>query len=146
MKEDRFIKLAKVLGGALLGLLLCFILTLCFGCTRKVYVPTETVKEHYDTIYKWHWSRDTIIQKDSIHIERIGDTVRIDKYRNRTKIQILKDTVYTSKRDTITVTKQIHYPESVFYKHPKFRKVIVIFLILSVIISIFYLLKTRIHR
>ncbi len=77
------------IAGALLGLLVCCVISLLAGCRSVVYVPVETVRS--DSVYIDRLTRDSVCVRDSVWVslrER-GDTVFITKaamcyaYRDR---------------------------------------------------------------
>ena len=78
------------------------------SCTRHVYVPVETTKS--DTVYLNRVRLDSIYMRDSVFIEKSGDTIREFQFKDRI------DTLYISKTDSI----QVPYPvEVVKYKTPQ---------------------------
>ena len=74
---------------------------ICFTSCRSVYVPIETVK--HDSIYISKIQYDSIYQRDSIYVDRKGDTVLIYKDRYLYKYKNLIDTMYVSRTDSIQV-------------------------------------------
>lgn len=77
---------------------------ICFTSCRSVYVPVETVK--HDSIYISKVLHDSIYQRDSIYVDRKGDTVLIYKDRYVYKYKNLVDTFYMHKVDSV----QVPYP------------------------------------
>ena len=74
----------------------------CFTSCRSVqYVPVETVKK--DSIYINKIQHDSIYRRDSVYIDRSGDTIYIYKDRYLYKYKNLTDTVYVSRVDSINV-------------------------------------------
>lgn len=74
----------------------------CFTSCRSVqYVPVETVKK--DSIYINKIQHDSIYRRDSVYIDRSGDTIYIYKDRYLYKYKNLTDTVYISRVDSINV-------------------------------------------
>lgn len=58
--------------GRRIGILVTLaVVVMCIGCTRKIYIPTETIKTERDTIYE----KSVMVQRDTIReykeIERI---------------------------------------------------------------------------
>lgn len=74
---------------------------ICFTSCRSIYVPIETVK--HDSIYISKILHDSIYQRDSIYVDRKGDTVLIYKDRYLYKYKNLVDTMYVIRIDSIQV-------------------------------------------
>lgn len=84
------------------------------SCTRHVYVPVETTKS--DTVYLNRVQLDSIYMRDSVFIEKSGDTIREFQYKYIYRFKDRIDTLYISKTDSI----QVPYPvEVVKYKTPQ---------------------------
>jgi hypothetical protein len=79
-----------------------------------VYVPVETTKS--DTVYLNRVQLDSIYMRDSVFIEKSGDTIREFQYKYIYRFKDRTDTLYISKTDSI----QVPYPvEVVKYKTPR---------------------------
>ncbi|WP_419485010.1 hypothetical protein [Barnesiella intestinihominis] len=84
------------------------------SCTRHVYVPVETTKS--DTVYMNRVQLDSIYMRDSVFIEKSGDTIREFQYKYIYRFKDRIDTLYISNTDSI----QVPYPvEVVKYKTPQ---------------------------
>ena len=86
------------------------VITLLFGsCTRKVYVPTETVRTEYKDRVVEAVRVDTAIMRDSVAVYVNGDTVRITKSRDRWRTRIIErhDTCTVTKTDSVQVPVQV---------------------------------------
>ena len=85
--------------------LLIFLCLLSVGCTRKVYVPMETVRTEYKDRVQVQTRIDSVFQRDSISVFINGDTVRIEKWRDRIKYRDreVHDTLTLIKRDSVPV-------------------------------------------
>ena len=86
------------------------VITLLFGsCTRKVYVPTETVRTEYKDRVVENLRVDTAVMRDSVAVYVNGDTVRITKYRDRWRTRIIErhDTCTLTKTDSVQVPVQV---------------------------------------
>lgn len=82
--------------------------------TRHVYVPVETTKS--DTVYLNRVQLDSIYMRDSVFIDKSGDTIREFQYKYIYRFKDRIDTLYISKTDSI----QVPYPvEVVKYKTPQ---------------------------
>ena len=95
-------------------LLLFLAILAATSCTRHVYVPVETTKS--DTVYLNRVQIDSIYMRDSVFIEKSGDTIREFQYKYIYRFKDRIDTLYISKTDSI----QVPYPvEVVKYKTPQ---------------------------
>lgn len=83
---------------------LIFLATILYSCKSIQYVPVETMKK--DTAYLSQTKIDSIYHRDSIYVERKGDTVYLSKYKYLYKYIEKHDTLWREKVDTI----QIAYP------------------------------------
>ena len=84
------------------------------SCTKHVYVPVETTKS--DTVYMNRVQLDSIYMRDSVFIEKSGDTIREFQYKYIYRFKDRIDTLYISKTDSI----QVPYPvEVVKYNTPQ---------------------------
>lgn len=90
-----------------IALFIC-LLVLASGCSRKVYVPVESVVSRTDTIYSAKVRVDSVIMRDSVAVFQKGDTVLITKYRDRYRVKELTDTVYQSAIDSVKIS--VPYP------------------------------------
>ena len=90
------------------------------SCSRKVYVPVETVR--VDTFVKTAVRVDSVRLTDSVYVSErtVGDTVYVVKTRTqwRDRLQLRVDTVYRSQTDTLTKVVEV-----VVEKKAKSRKV-----------------------
>ena len=73
-----------------------------FSSWRSIrHIPIETVK--HDSIYISKILHDSIYQRDSIYVDRKGDTVLIYKDRYLYKYKNLIDTMYINRIDSIQI-------------------------------------------
>lgn len=83
-------------------------LILC-SCSKKIYVPVESVR--IDTFVKSAVRVDSVRLTDSVCVieKTLGDTVYIVKTKTqwRDRLQLRIDTVYRSKTDTITKVVEV---------------------------------------
>lgn len=116
------------------------------GCSKKVYVPVETIKERTDTVLKIQTLKDTSVLRDSVVVRQTGDTVMKEAWRWRERVVRVVDTVFISRTDTLSVKESPLIVESVQGK--KVNGVSKIFfaailLILIVITKIFLSKRTQ---
>ena len=90
-------------------------MVLLTGC-KTVYVPVEIVRT--DTLKVVHIVRDSVwidrYTHDSVYIHDRGDTVWFEKwhtrYVDRWRDRVVTDTLYQSKTDSVTVTREVEKP------------------------------------
>lgn len=100
-------------------------ITLLFGsCTRKVYVPQETVRTEYKDRVVENLRVDTVAMRDSVAVYVNGDTVRITKYRDRWRTRIIErhDTVNVAKVDSVAVPVEVPKPYPVERKLTRWER------------------------
>lgn len=87
---------------ALLTAVLLMVLT---ACTTTRYVPIEVQHISRDTLHTARTSRDTLLLRDTIRLDRrqAGDTIYITQTAThwRTRASLRTDTVYLTRTDTI---------------------------------------------
>lgn len=71
------------------------------GCRTVKHIPVETVR--HDTLWRAKEVRDSIYLRDSVRVEVAGDTVWVTRDRYLYRDRIRTDTVYRSRRDTLSV-------------------------------------------
>lgn len=92
--------------------LLC--LSLLCGCQRTVYVPVQQHHYHTDSVRVAVERVDTLMQHDSVYVERNGDTTLIVRWRDRYKVREVHDTIAREvvKVDSISVPYPVEKPLS----------------------------------
>lgn len=124
-KRDIYVwALAETLLIFVLSLLIGAIITALCSCTRKVYVPTETVRTEYKDRVVEAVRVDTVAMRDSVAVYVNGDTVRITKYRDRWRTRIVErhDTVNVAKADSVAVPVEVPKPYPVERKLTKWER------------------------
>lgn len=97
----------------ILALVLC---SITFGCkTKLVHVPVETIKKEKEYIDRWH--RDSIHVKDSIIINKAGDTIFIEKYKYIYKDKVVKDSIFITDYIKINVPYPVEFVKEVNILH-----------------------------
>ena len=113
---------------------LIFLATILYSCKSIQYVPVETTKR--DTTYLSQTKIDSIYHRDSIYVERKGDTVYLSKYKYLYKYIEKHDTLWREKTDTI----RIAYPvEAQLSKWQKIKINIGEYLITAIALVIIWL-------
>ncbi len=82
------------------------------GSGRSVQVVSASARQHSDTIVRTVYRSDTLYVADSVHTERVADTVYITRVRNVYRSRALTDTLRHTVTDTLTVvaTKEVSRP------------------------------------
>ena len=86
-------------------------LVACAACSRRVVTEatttaTATTAVRVDTVRVIQRTADTIRQRDSIIIDRAGDTICIRQVQWRDRVSIIHDTITAYHTDTVTITEQ----------------------------------------
>lgn len=88
----------KQIAGIILGAILAFaFLSMCSCAPRIQYIT----KVQHDSIYIHNIKTDSVYIKDSIYIDRAGDTIYKEVWRWRTKEVMIHDTAYITKLDSV---------------------------------------------
>lgn len=85
----------------LLVVLVLVVICAACGCSRRAFVPVAAVSER-SAEASTH-SGDTVVWRDTVTVERVGDTVRERRVVWRDRRVVVRDTVRVSQRDTVTV-------------------------------------------
>ena len=113
---------------------LIFLATILYSCKSIQYVPVETTKR--DTTYLSQTKIDSIYHRDSIYVERKGDTVYLSKYKYLYKYIEKHDTLWHEKTDTI----QVVYPvEAQLTKWQKIKINMGEYLIAAIVLIVIWL-------
>lgn len=89
-------------------------LLLCVGCTTTKYAPIESVHTEYRD--RVNVQRDSIYLRDSIYIESKGDTIKIERWRDRWRDRIIRDTISVQRTDTIQNIVEVEKPLTMIQK------------------------------
>lgn len=81
--------------------LIAVLAVMCIGCKSVQYVPVETVRT--DTCYVNKIRTDSVYVRDSVVVERGGDTIKVTAWRWRERYVVQRDTIYQSKTDSVAV-------------------------------------------
>lgn len=81
--------------------LIAVLAVMCLGCKSVQYIPVETVRT--DTCYVNKIRTDSVYVRDSVVVERGGDTIKVTAWRWRERYVVQRDTIYRSKTDSVAV-------------------------------------------
>lgn len=95
--------------------LLCL---LTAGCSRKIYVPVESVRYVSDTLRTVQLRVDSVYLHDSVAVVQRGDTIFATRWHTRYRDRYHTDTVYS----TVTDTSRIKVPYPVEKKLTKWEQ------------------------
>ncbi len=88
------------------------------GCKQIEYVEKPVYR--HDTLVINRVQADTLITRDSVYLERGGDTIFLYKYKYVDRVKYKTDSVYVSKCDTITICKEVLVEKSLTFKEKVF--------------------------
>lgn len=98
MRDDEKCRYVCVVIG---WVLIAVLAVMCIGCKSVQYVPVETVRT--DTCYVNKIRTDSVYVRDSVVVERGGDTIKVTAWRWRERYVVQRDTIYQSRTDSIAV-------------------------------------------
>lgn len=98
MNDEREEKREKVIASAVLIIIVAFAFLSMCACSPRIQYIT---KVQHDSVYIHNVKTDSVYVKDSIFIDRSGDTIYKEVWRWRTKEQLVHDTAYVCKTDSI---------------------------------------------
>lgn len=81
--------------------LIAVLAVMCLGCKSVQYVPVESVRT--DTCYVNKIRTDSVYVRDSVVVERGGDTIKVTAWRWRERYVVQRDTIYRSRTDSVAV-------------------------------------------
>ncbi|MDE6339764.1 MAG: hypothetical protein K2K97_08270 [Muribaculaceae bacterium] len=128
------------------NLILTFVCLLLFmSCTRKIYLPVETVRMEYkDNIREIH-TTDSVTDTRFVYVK--GDTVKDYRDKVQWRNRIIHDSIYISKTDTICVPYAIEKTMTKWQKTKMDLGGIAIGVLLTILgIVILYFVKNKITR
>lgn len=95
---------------------------LCGGCSRKVTaVMAESHENSHDSVAAVSAIRDTLILRDSVATFISGDTVYVRSASVRERLRTVTDTLVRTRRDTVTVIREITPLPPLGKRHPVSR-------------------------
>lgn len=99
--------------------ILCALMICTAGCTRRIYVPVESVSHRTDTLMVAVNRTDTVLNSDTVRVRETGDSVIMEIVKWRTRVRERRDTVYRAKSDTVFREKP--YPVETVREVPRKR-------------------------
>lgn len=113
-----------------LHIILCAaVLMMGAACSRRVVTEatsttTVTTAVRVDTVRVIQRTADTIRQRDSIIIDRAGDTIRIRQVQWRDRVSIIHDTITAYHTDTVVISKEATTTQTTTAEHSWWRKLL----------------------
>ena len=98
MRDDEKCRYVCVVIG---WVLIAVLAVMCIRCKSVQYVPVETVRT--DTCYVNKIRTDSVYVRDSVVVERGGDTIKVTAWRWRERYVVQRDTIYRSRKDSVAV-------------------------------------------
>lgn len=137
--------LLKVDGMLVLILVSLLVMILFSGCTTTKYVEVEKIRT--DTLIETRLMYDSIHIHDSVQVKEKGDSVLIERWHTKYFKEIVKDTVYKAKHDTIPkpypVTKEVPAQLNLLQKTLMYIGGAVL---IALLFYVFYLIIKMSHR
>jgi hypothetical protein len=79
----------------------------CSACSKKIYVPVESLRVVRDSSEVVRWRCDSVVIRDSVATSSRGDTILMERWHSQARSRVLRDTVTSVLRDTVTIPKII---------------------------------------
>lgn len=132
--------------GALMAVVALIAASFLCGCTKTVYVPAQSVSYRADTVRLVTQRTDSVYRLDSVFVLQKGDTVVINRYRERwrDRREVVHDTTVSVRTDTIRVPYPVEKTVEVEKPFPWWSKQLMLVGILALSIAVAWLaLKYR---
>lgn len=132
--------------GALVAIVALIAATLLCGCTKTNYVPAQSVSYRADTVRLVTERTDSVFRLDSVFVLQKGDTVVINRYRERwrDRREVVHDTTVSVRTDTIRVPYPVEKTVEVEKPFPWWSKLLMLVGILALSVAVAWLaLKFR---
>lgn len=132
--------------GALMAVVALIAATLLCGCTKTNYVPAQSVSYRADTVRLVTERTDSVFRLDSVFVLQKGDTVVINRYRERwrDRREVVHDTTVSVRTDTIRVPYPVEKTVEVEKPFPWWSKLLMLVGILALSVAVAWLaLKFR---
>ena len=132
--------------GALMAVVALIAASFLCGCTKTVYVPAQSVSYRADTVRLVTQRTDSVYRLDSVFVLQKGDTVVINRYRERwrDRREVVHDTTVAVRTDTIRVPYPVEKTVEVEKPFPWWSKLLMLVGILALSVAVAWLaLKFR---
>lgn len=132
--------------GALMAVVALIAASFLCGCTKTVYVPAQSLSYRADTVRLVTQRTDSVYRLDSVFVLQKGDTVVINRYRERwrDRREVVHDTTVAVRTDTIRVPYPVEKTVEVEKPFPWWSKLLMLGGILALSIAVAWLaLKYR---
>lgn len=132
--------------GALMAIVALIATSFLCGCTKTNYVPAQSVSYRADTVRLVTERTDSVYRIDSVFVLQKGDTVVINRYREkwRDRREVVHDTTVAVRADTIRVPYPVEKTVEVEKPFPWWSKLLMLVGILALSIAVAWLaLKYR---
>lgn len=133
-----------MLAGALMAVAALIVATLLCGCGRKtVYVPAKSASYRADTVRLVTERTDSVFRLDSVFVLQKGDTVVINRYRDRwrDRREVVHDTTVAVRTDTIRVPYPVEKTVEIEKPFPWWSKLLMLVGILALSIAVAWLAR-----
>lgn len=130
--------------GALMAVVALIAATLLCGCGRKTgYVPAESASYRADTVRLVTERRDSVFRLDSVFVLQKGDTVVINRYRERwrDRREVVHDTTVAVRADTIRVPYPVEKTVEIEKPFPWWSKLLMLVGILALSVAVAWLAR-----
>lgn len=129
--------------GALMAVVALIATSFLCGCTKTVYVPAESVSYRADTVRLVTERTDSVYRLDSVFVLQKGDTVVINRYRERwrDRREVVHDTTVAVRADTIRVPYPVEKTVEVEKPFPWWSKLLMLVGILALSIAVAWLAR-----
>lgn len=129
--------------GALMAVVALIVATLLCGCTKTVYVPAQSVSYRADTVRLVTERTDSVYRLDSVFVLQRGDTVVINRYRERwrDRREVVHDTTVAVRADTIRVPYPVEKTVEIEKPFPWWSKLLMLVGILALSVAVAWLAR-----
>lgn len=129
--------------GALMAVVALIAATLLCGCTKTNYVPAQSVSYRADTVRLVTERTDSVYRLDSVFVLQRGDTVVINRYRERwrDRREVVHDTTVAVRADTIRVPYPVEKTVEIEKPFPWWSKLLMLVGILALSVAVAWLAR-----